>query len=302
MITVLTWLWAQPGVRSAYTADHVNIWAAMVRRNTKQSVRIACVTDTPEGIHPWIDIIAPPREFENVRIPTWPDHRPQCLRRLTMFRPDAASIFGQRFVCMDLDCVIANPLDPIINTPHDFRICKGTAKGRPYNGSLIVMTAGARPKVYTEFSPEGAVEAGKKYLGSDQAWIAHCLPNEATFDLRDGVMMSHGLRPREGVVMFYPGAEKPWNIVLNGSDPWVAKNYRDDETRRAIYLGYGKTVWDDAKLAIRSSYAKVFSSPEAAQYWPGSVQIVRDDEQAIAMARMLGYSLTICGATIEGAE
>src|SRR5690242_3543774 len=68
MITVLTWLWHQQRGPS-YSAAHVNIWADMVRRNLSMPHRIACVTDHPEGIDPSVEIIAPPRDFEDVRIP-----------------------------------------------------------------------------------------------------------------------------------------------------------------------------------------------------------------------------------------
>lgn len=297
MITVLSWLWNQPGVRSAYTADHVNIWAAMVRRYTTVDIEVACVTDTPDGIDKDIRIITPPREFEAVRIPTWQEHRPQCLRRIAMFREDAADIFGERFACMDLDCVISGSLDGLLGAKEDFRICKGTAKGRPYNGSFILMTAGSRSQVYNDFTPERAKEAGQKFLGSDQAWIAHCLPNEKTFGLDDGIMMSHGLRPAAGVVMFYPGAEKPWHIVRENADPWVLRHYRGEKKGRAIYLGYGSDVWTDAERAMQFPYGAVLASPEAAKHWPGQIkEIVRDDAQAVRVANMLGYDLTLCGA------
>jgi hypothetical protein len=48
---------------------------------------------------------------------------------------DAADIFGERFVCMDLDCVIGGPLDPLFDRPEDLVLFKGTAPDRPYNGS-----------------------------------------------------------------------------------------------------------------------------------------------------------------------
>src|SRR5690606_34220265 len=87
MLTVLTWLWRQPGGRTGYTASHVNIWAAMVRRHLAMPHRLACVTDMPEGIMTEVEIIDPPGDFEAVRIPTWGAHMPQCLCRLALFRP-----------------------------------------------------------------------------------------------------------------------------------------------------------------------------------------------------------------------
>jgi hypothetical protein len=231
VLKVLSWFWAQPGGRANYTADVVNMWAAAVRRNLTLPHTIACVTDHPEGIDSSIEIITPPRDFENVRIPTWGDRKPQCLRRISMFRPDAAEIFGPRFACMDLDAVIAGSLDPLFDVRNDFKMMIGTApKIRPYNGSMMLMTAGTRPQVYTEFTPERATLAGKHFLGSDQAWIAFSLGwGEATWDEKDGAVWfspRYSMNPPECRVMFFPGAVKPWTVAGHRPlDHWVRRHY-----------------------------------------------------------------------------
>ena len=233
MIRILTWLWRIPECRTQYRAEHVNTWAAMIRRNITMDHTIACVTDIPEGIDPSIEIIDLPRDFVDVRIPTWGERLPQCLRRLAMYRPDAADIFGERFVSMDLDCVIGGSLDPLFDVNDDIKLYKGTSRSRPYNGSMQLMTAGARSQVYTEFTPERAAEAGKKYLGSDQAWISHCLgAGEATWDLADGVAW-WGARHQSPIpdrrIMFFPGHPKPWDCPWPDADTqWVQRHYRQD--------------------------------------------------------------------------
>jgi hypothetical protein len=298
VITILAWLWSQPGVRTPFIADHVNVWAGMVRRHCSLDIDIACVTDTPEGIDPDIRIIAPPHEFEDITLPNWPGFRPQCLRRISMFRRDAADIFGaERILCMDLDCVIAGSIDHIVGAKEDVRICLGTAMHRPYNGSLMLLTAGARPHVYEALDQAAAREASAKCIGSDQAWLAHIMPGEATFGLDDGVMMSNGFRMKDGAVCFYPGDTKPWHEVARGKDRWVMEHYRAGPRGRAIYLGYGPDVWADAEAALDEPWHAVFASPEAAQHWPGPVNaIAHDDRHAERLARMLGYDLTMCGA------
>lgn len=296
MITVLTWLWKQPGSRSTFSADHVNIFADMVRRHCTLDIEIACVTDMPEGIDEGIRIIAPPREFEEIRIPTWNEARPQCLRRIAMFRRDAAEIFGERFVCMDLDCVIGGNIDRLIGASEDFRICQGTARGRPYNGSFMVMTAGCRPQVYETFTPEAAVEAGKRFLGSDQAWIAHCLPGERTFGYPDGISMNGGLSG--GALRFYNGSMKPWDAVREQRCRYALEHYRSGPRGHAVYLGYGASVWDDAQDVGIGRANAVFACPEAARHWPEPIKEIADNEaQAHRLSRMHGYELTICGAS-----
>lgn len=243
-LQVNTWLWSQPGGRASYTAEHVNIWADMVRRHLAMDHEICCITDMPEGIDPSVRIIEPPRTFEDITLPTWDMHGgkqlPQCLRRISMFAPDAAETFGERFVSMDLDCVIAEPLDPLFDRPDDFIMYRGTAGNRPYNGSMVMMTAGCRPKVYTEFTPERAVEAGKKFVGSDQAWISYMLGwGEATWGPEDGVVWwgsSKNYMAPEWGLMFFPGTPKPWDLL---GDTWVAQHYRRNDE------------WDEAEIEQR---------------------------------------------------
>lgn len=229
MLRVLTWFWSQPGGRTQYTAEHVNIWAAMVRRNLTLDHKIAVVTAQPEGIDDSIEIIAPPGEFEKVQLPHWPIKYPQCLRRLVMFAPNAAEVFGDRFVCMDLDCVIGASLDPLFDHDDDFRMFNGSTAKRPYNGSMMQLKAGTRAKVYTEFTPERGAEAGKHFVGSDQAWISHILgwgertwgPPEGVFRYRENTM---GKEPR---LMFFPGFPKPWQVSSGHgkTERWIGQHY-----------------------------------------------------------------------------
>jgi hypothetical protein len=227
LINVLTWLWRQEGVRVSYTAEHVNIWADMVRRNLSMKHKISCVTNMPEGIDSSINIIPLPTEFADVK-PAWGPHKPNCFRRLAMFRKDAAKTFGKRFLCMDLDCVIAGPLDPLFDRKEDLVLFEGTDPSRPYNGSMMLITAGCRPQLYDDFDQAGADVSGAKFHGSDQAWIAHKLGwNEATWGEADGVWhwkrywpLSKKVHP---TILFFPGKRKPWEF--RKIFPFIRDNY-----------------------------------------------------------------------------
>jgi hypothetical protein len=199
----------------------------MVRRNLSISHRIACITDFT-GIDPSIEVIPPGNEFVGFQTPTWCNSKPNCFRRLVMFRRDAAKTFGKRFVCMDLDCVVGGNLDPLFSRTEDFVMFKGTSPKRPYNGSMMMMTAGARPQVYETFNEDQAADSGLMFCGSDQAWIAYKLGwNEATWDERDGVYFwGTSYRPKRDKprVLFFPGRLKPWDIAK--AIPFVRDNYR----------------------------------------------------------------------------
>lgn len=232
MLKVMTWLWQQPGCRTTYTPEHVRTWRAMVRRHLSLPHRLAVITDIKADYGPDVEIVTPPRDFDDIRIPTWGSDKPQCHRRLALFRPDAAMVFGaDRFVSMDMDCVIADCLDPLFDRPEEFVMYKGTSSVRPYNGSMLMMRAGARPQVHACLTPERAIAAGRKYVGSDQSWISYILGRgEATWGPGDGVLW-YGSRFNATApcrrVMFFPGRSKPWQLV--DEDAFVGDHYRGDD-------------------------------------------------------------------------
>lgn len=294
-LTVLTWLWNQPGGRAKFEAVHVNIWAAMVRRHCTLDIEFACVTDLPEGIDPSIRIIKPPGEWEGLQTANWKGGRPSCYRRISMFRPDAARIFGKRFVCMDLDVVIGGNIDSILDRSEDFMICGPSNKGARwlYNGSMILMTAGCRPQVYETFTPQRAELASRKYVGSDQAWLAYSLgPGEPTWGPDEGVTR-YGSQ-RRGPMMFFPGHIKPWDCL---GDEWIREHYRLGSGRSGIILADGDSVWDEA-ARVRGPFDHVIAMPQAAREWPSPVDAVAETiEQAVVAAYMLGVDRpVICGA------
>jgi hypothetical protein len=307
VLTVLTWLWAQPGGRTTYTARHVNVWRDMVQRHLSIDHEVACVTDMPQGIDPGIRIIHPPRQLEDVRIPTWGPRRPQCFRRLAMFRRDAADLFGaERIVCMDLDVAIGGSLDKLLGGGEDFRIAAGTSPGRLYNGSMMMIRAGSRPKVYEEFTPAKAVLAGKKFVGSDQAWLSYILGRgEKVWRVDDGLVhwMARHQAPAPRMMSF-PGPTKPWQLVELGTVPWVCRHYRRNPTGRCLVLGYGPAVWSDLEAALDCGehFDEVILSPETRPYWPGPVLAVADDDRhAERIAAMHGLHPVWCGRS-EGVQ
>lgn len=299
---VISWLWAQPNGRAKYTAEHVNIWRGMLERNLSIDHEVACVTDMPEGIDPRVRIIPLPRDFEDVRIPTWREGRPQCFRRLSIFRPDAADLFGaERIVSMDLDVVIAASLDSLFAGAEDFRICRGTASGRSFNGSIYMLRAGSRTKVYTEFTPERAAEAGRRHVGSDQSWLARCLAGAPTWGPEHGVV---SIQQRHTVpsprLVTYPGTLKPWMVAEYGADPMAVRHYRGARRDRCLILGHGPQVWIELDRVLDAAHdGAVIASPEAARHWPGPLlAVAHSDGHAERLAAMHGFrDVVFCGRT-----
>lgn len=227
MLTIVSWLWSQPEGRTKFLPEHVHIWADMVSRNLSMKHRLVCVT-TETDLPPNVERIDPPGEFEDIQ-PKWGPRKPNCFRRLVMFKRDAAKTFGRRFVSMDLDVVIGGPLDPLFDRSEDLVLFKGTAPERPYNGSLMLIKAGCRPHVYEDFNQAGADVSGAAFHGSDQAWLAHRLGwGEATWSEADGVWSwdryLRNVRKVHPSVLFFPGKRKPWDF--DRIFPFIRNNYR----------------------------------------------------------------------------
>ncbi len=299
-LKVLTWLWRQPGVRFAYEPWHVRIWAAMIRRHLTIPHTLAVVTDVKGDFGEGVEVIAPPRDLEDARLPTWGPSRPQCLRRLSMFRRDAATIFGaDRIVCMDLDLVVCGSLDPVLDIKDDFKITNGTARRRAYNGSMMSLRLGTRARAFETFDLKRATEAGRKHVGSDQSWLAHSLPGEKTWKVEDGVRF---WGPHEVLgdarVMFFAGQLKPWALASVGREAAIAKFYRGERADRCLVLGHGATLWDDVGVALkRYKFGGVIASPEAAAHWTGPVLAIADDDKhAERLVTMHGFiDSSFCG-------
>jgi len=249
-LTILTWLWHQEVSRFHYTAAHVNTWAKAIRANTTLDIELACVTDIPKGIDSSIKIIPLPKEFD-FKVAQWRIDRglPQCFRRISMFRPDAADVFGERFASVDLDMVVFGNLDHIFNCKDDFRMLRGGSNKRPYNGSLLIMTAGSRPQVYNNFTPQAAKKACAKFVGSDQAWISDCLGwGEKVFNRQDdGIyFLSRGVFKRLKLsddikLAFFPGEPK---FFMNGTFHRAVKSEVDK-----LNAWFGEDYWDRAFAA-----------------------------------------------------
>jgi len=229
VINILCWLWHDPKCYAQYTAEHVNRWASMVKRNVTVPHRLSCVTDQPEGIDDGIDIIPLP-DWPEVVNPNWPTSkgRPQCHRRIDMWRADAAETYGERFLMMDIDCAILGNIDHILSREEDVVINGSSMSHRPYNGGMVLMTAGARPQVYDQWTPKRQVQASKDHLGSDQAWYAEILgPDEAKFRKHDGVVYYRRFRPvwDQTKILFFNGSTKPWNYHRHGIDRVIEAYY-----------------------------------------------------------------------------
>jgi len=243
VLDVVCWKWKpMPGYRSHFNAKSVNVLRNMVARNLQMIHRFTCITDDPTGIDPDIRIIPLWDTYANIPSPSGP-RNPSCYRRLKMFAPEAKELIGERIVSMDLDTVVTGDLTPLFDRQDDFIIWGGqsaqpAARGRPwcwYNGSFMMLRAGAREQVWSRFnpvtSPREAHAANAR--GSDQGWITHCLgtgekvwtERDGIYSFRNHVLPGKGRLPPGARLIAFHGAHDPWKSETVALAPWIQEYY-----------------------------------------------------------------------------
>lgn len=242
---VVCWKWHGKTMgkgRPDYTATHVNRLASMVNRHLRMKHEIICVTDDPAGIDGGVRIV-----------PLWDDLRRcgRCYVRLRAFARDAAELLAPRFVSLDLDTVVVGPLDPLLERSEPFVIWSDPSRITPYCGSQWMLTAGAHPEVFEQFDHMTAalLKERKGFFGSDQAWIAHMLPNAPVWTQADGVysFRRHILKirgiepigprlrrmietrppvlPDNARIVHFHGLYDPSQLFLQRLIPWIKENW-----------------------------------------------------------------------------
>lgn len=143
-------------------------------------------------------------------------------------------MFGDRFVCIDLDVVLVSDCTPLFSRNEPFVInaynpVNPEANDQRYNGGMFMMTAGARASVWDQFDPArtpAKVQADPKVIGSDQAWIRkHLGPNEARWTNADGVYEARQVRrvlPANSRVVLFAGKRDPSRLPY----PWIRAHWR----------------------------------------------------------------------------
>ncbi len=244
MIQVVCWKWQKEKesfrYRETYTSDHVNAFAKMVRKHLSCPHEIVCITDNSDGIDSSVRIV-----------PIWDDLKEygMCYRRLKLFSKEMKEVIGNRFVSMDLDCVITGDITELFDNDYDFMMWQPRTKNTPYCGSMFMMKAGVRDFVWEEFNEKdlvwlndrGGWVAGKAnrwahkkaydagyIVGSDQAYISYKLyPKEKVWTKKDGVYNFNNIDelPEDAKIVFFPGKHDPTHENLYPENMWITEHY-----------------------------------------------------------------------------
>lgn len=191
---------------------------------------MVCITNVV-GAADGVERIPDRADFADVASPHG-GMNPSCYRRLRLFDPSLD--LGPRIVSLDLDVVLTGDVTPLWDRPEDIVLLKDSGKHGGYNGGMVLLTAGARPEVWTRFnamtSPQQALLAGR--FGSDQGWISHVLgDHEATWSTTDGVysyrneIAKVGALPPDARMVFFHGFNvDPWLPHMRRIE-WIARAY-----------------------------------------------------------------------------
>jgi len=220
--TFVTHKWTPvKGYRSSYSAQTVNALAAGLQRHYPRPHTLVCFTDDPVGIDSAVKVLPVPTDFSHVPSPHGGTN-PSCYRRLRLFSTEIKPIVGDRFMALDLDIVITADIRPLVDRTEDIVLWGDTNPNTHYNGSLLLMTTGARRHVWEVFDPEKSPRLARSagHHGSDQAWISYVLgPKEAKWTTRDGVysFRNHldangGKLPEDARLVVFHGAHDPWGV------------------------------------------------------------------------------------------
>jgi hypothetical protein len=206
----------------------------MVERNYRNEHQVVCFTDDDRGIDRRVRVYPIRNLHSDLQNPLGPDY-PSCYRRLVAFAPDFETYVGERFVSVDLDCVIVDDVTDLWDRQEDIVFWQSALRAPDYNGSMWMVRTGSRPELYDEFDPKvtpGLTRAAGK-LGSDQGWFSLRCPGEAVWTQEDGVWAwkpqlrnRNWLLPRGTRIVFFPGAEQPWQEATQDRAAWVKQHYR----------------------------------------------------------------------------
>lgn len=222
---IVTCLWRRtsqiPPSIIDYTAQHVNILERMLKRHLKIDHELICITDMPEGI--------------NCRtIPLWDKCKDLggCYNRLYMFSSGMKELIGPRFAAIDLDCVITGDVTPIFTMEESFIIHRYVGKftHQRYNGAFMIMDAGCKEYVWTDFDPQTSPDlilkerdAGRR-IGTDQAWISYSVDDAKVVGNEHGIYeaVTIGKRlPKDARMVFFSGRRDP----SRKEHLWIRDNY-----------------------------------------------------------------------------
>ena len=169
-MTTVVCVWVRANV--PYDVEYVTKLYSMVSRWLSRPFRFVCLTDQPEALPVYIDVVS-------IKHPKglygwW--------SKVELF--NQAHGFTGRMLYLDLDTLVVDKLDDIVDYPAPFALVPhaGTFNGKfglqvvkRFNSSVMVWDAGTQDHIYRNWVPKVA-----RRLWGDQDWLGEQCPFAAT--------------------------------------------------------------------------------------------------------------------------
>lgn len=230
MLAVCAYLWGD-----LYSLGDVKLWRDMVSRHLTVPHEYVCITDDVEQFE-GTGIRGVPLKRAPVRGPRFAGEK------LMTFSPEMGELVGQRILVTDLDCVPVGNMDPLVDRDEPLVLWRnpsrrpwaGNTSPRPYyNSSMVLITAGARPDIWTRYLKGEAANCR-----GDQDFVSHVVGWDCPYwDESDGVYRlgrvetpgsgPRSFLPKNARIVFFPGSEgKPWVREIQAECPWIVEHRR----------------------------------------------------------------------------
>lgn len=216
MVSIVTWLWQ--GSR-AYLPEHVNTLAGMFRRTLSIPHNFICISDTPDGFSPCVQVMPMPESAGWLTGFLTPEgeHFPSCYRRLWMFSEDA-KVLGDRVLLVDIDMIVMRDTSHLFDAKADFVGWQPRTQwgDKPrIGGGIYLLTPGARTDVYEDFCGPSSIREARAagYRGSDQAWMSYKLQGCEVWPDGAGIYSQWDVKGHldKATIVQFNGKSKPWN-------------------------------------------------------------------------------------------
>lgn len=237
-LTIASFFWRDNADRCQDVYQYDNQDVVLLRnqfqRHLTRAHEFICVTNRPREIDPSIRTV--PLD-ERLRV------RGGRYFKLAVFAENAAEVFGERILTVDLDSVITGNIDHLVDRDEDLVLWRnpnwGLKRRAYYNTSLMLVRAGTRPEFYDRFDPKTSHDEAARatgWGGTDQryiSWIAG--RKEAHWTAEDGVYgagrlgdycpgMATTVLPENACFVTFPGRRHPKMAKTQEKHTWIKKH------------------------------------------------------------------------------
>lgn len=229
MLTVACYFWRSADNPCPYTLTDVDRLRHAVADNLAYRHDFLVITDDPAQFA-GTGIRAAP--IPPMRAPTGMFAAP----KLATFHPDAARLFGERLLVMDLDVLVTGDLERIVSREENLVLWRNPCRqpwAAPsrralFNTSLVMLTAGIRGDIWTR-----AMSGEADGYPGDQDWVSALTgPHCPYWDETDGVYRLaredtpgsgvESILPENARIVFFPGDEGKAHLPhVRARAPWI---------------------------------------------------------------------------------